>query len=81
MVLAVSAICAESSAAALKLNADLTNRGYHSSNVIGSVGQCRRQLEQIAEKYLATEFVIATWLTDFEARAKNYELISEACAR
>jgi luciferase family oxidoreductase group 1 len=81
VVLAVSAICAESAAAAHKLNADLTNRGYYSSNVIGTPGQCKVQLEQIAQNYVATEFVVATWLTDFEARAKTYELIAKACDR
>lgn len=81
VVLAVSAVCAESSRVAHKLNTDLTNRGYCTSNVIGSPGQCRSQLEQIARNYVATEFVIASWLDDFEARAKTYKLMAQACAR
>jgi alkanesulfonate monooxygenase SsuD/methylene tetrahydromethanopterin reductase-like flavin-dependent oxidoreductase (luciferase family) len=80
-ILAVSVICAETSAAARGIDDELTRRGYHPSNVVGGPAHCRSVLLDLARRHAVSEIVIATWPTEFETRARTYELIARAFRR
>jgi luciferase family oxidoreductase group 1 len=78
-VLAVSALCAATDAAARAMDTELIARGYHPSNVVGTPGRCRERLWELAERHGVDEILVATWPVHFEARLRTYELLANAC--
>ena len=78
-MLAVSALCAATDAAARAMDDELVARGYHPSTVVGTPGRCRERLHELAACHGVDEILIATWPVHFEARLRTYELLAHAC--
>ena len=49
-------------------------------NVVGTAGQVKRRLLEIAERHGVDELLLVTITHDFEARLRSYELIAQAFA-
>src|SRR5579885_9778 len=75
-ILAVSVLCARTSATACRIHRDLVQGGCLPSNVVGSPADCRRILERLARDFQTREIMMTTFIDDYDSRAEFLRMMA-----